>query len=76
MVLCCLLPIIAIAALSFFKVSASWLYYAAILLCPISHLLMMGGHSHQGKSAGHPACHEAEGNASAGSVELKKVDRN
>lgn len=51
MLACCLLPIAALVAISVFKVPVSTVVYGAILLiCPLSHLLIMkfmGGHDHQ-----------------------------
>ena len=42
MVACCLIPIVAFALISVFKVPVSGLItIGLILLCPISHLLMM-----------------------------------
>ena len=49
MVLCCLIPVVGIMLVSFFKVPLNnVLFYGMILLCPISHLLMMRfmGHDH------------------------------
>ena len=43
MVLCCLIPIVALGAILLLRVpvsGAGWL--VLILLCPLSHLLMMG----------------------------------
>lgn len=42
MVACCLIPVAAFAAISVFKVPVNALIYGAlVLMCPLSHLLMM-----------------------------------
>ena len=49
MLLCCLIPVVAIVLVSVFKVPLSnVIFYGLILLCPLSHLLMMRfmGHDH------------------------------
>ena len=64
MILCCLIPVVALAAISLFKVPvSSVLLYGLILLCPISHLLMMKfmGHDHSHSTASPKTsanCHE------------------
>ena len=50
MVLCCAVPLIALAgATYFFGLSKSYLFWAAVLICPLSHLFltrwMHGEHS-------------------------------
>lgn len=64
MILCCLIPVAALAAIFLFKVPvSSVVLYALILLCPLSHLLMMKfmGHDHPHSTKtpeAAPNCHE------------------
>lgn len=59
MLACCLLPIAGLALIAFFKIPTSTVLWGAMLLiCPLSHLLMMKfmGHDHNARQpADNPA---------------------
>lgn len=54
MILCCLIPVAGLVAIYFFEVPLNnIIFYGLILLCPLSHLLMMRfmGHDHSSAEA-------------------------
>jgi hypothetical protein len=58
MILCCLIPVILLAAFFIFKIPLTTVVYAGlILICPLSHVLMMvfmkHGHSDEDKEHMH-----------------------
>ncbi len=61
MLLCCLIPVVGLTAFYVFKVPlSSVLLYSMVLLCPVSHLLMMKFMLHDHKEdEGHAHDHHA-----------------
>jgi len=44
MVICCLLPVVALGIFLAFGFTGRSLFFLLILLCPLSHLFLMRGH--------------------------------
>jgi uncharacterized membrane protein YfcA len=67
MILCCLIPVAALGGLFVLKIPAPQvLTYGLILLCPLSHVLLMGRgqHDHAAGSASRPDAEVGAGETS------------
>ena len=54
MVLCCLFPLVGVAAISIFRIPANTAIYVALaLVCPAMHLFMMRGMMSHDHGRGH-----------------------
>lgn len=52
MLLCCLLPILGLAAIFIFNIPANTiLYFGLLLLCPLAHSFMIGNMHNHGNQA-------------------------
>lgn len=74
MILCCLIPVVGLVAVYFFKVPLNnVLLYGMILLCPLSHLLMMKfmGHDHSSDTT----TPQASANCHEGPVEARLMEK-
>jgi len=59
--LCCLIPIAAIAAIAMLSVPGnSVLYFGLLLLCPLLHLVMMSRMGHHGEHQHRPTFRESD----------------
>ncbi len=58
MLLCCLIPLVGIAAIVLFRIPAtSVLYIGLVLICPLLHLVMMGRMRHDHTTPSNEALH-------------------